>query len=305
MPKNRSIITLGSFDGVHRGHQAILKKVVDRARALKAVPAALVFGIPPRFARRNSERMLLTTLAEKKDLVRRMGIRALQVLVFDKELASTTPHDFFSQVIVKRHRAAEMIVGPRVAFGKNRTGKLALLRRLGRAAGVGIQVISGVGKRSRAVSSSAIRGFLNAGHVEQAAAALGYTYGIGGRVIKGDHRGRALGFPTANIEADPGKIAPPGVFWVYVPTLRLHGICNVGTRPTFTPGETQLHVEVFLLGSVGALYRKRLEIRFLRRVRREKRFASAAELVRQIQKDVAKVGKWRKTVALHTVLHSI
>jgi FAD synthase len=213
MRKNRSIITLGSFDGVHRGHQAILKKVVDRARALKAVPAALVFGIPPRFVKQNTERRLLTTLAEKKELVRRLGM--------------------------------------------------------------------------------------------QAAHALGYTDGVAGRVIRGDRRGRALGFPTANIEVDPGKIVPPGVFWVYVPSLRLHGVCNVGTRPTFTPGETKRHVEVFLFGAVGTLYRRRLALRFLRRVRPEKRFASAAALVRQIKKDVAQVQKWRKTVALHTVLHSI
>jgi riboflavin kinase/FMN adenylyltransferase len=149
-----------------------------------------------------------------------------------------------------------------------------------------------VGIGSHTVSSSAIRAFLQAGHVEKAAKALGYPYEMSGRVIPGDHRGRALGFPTANLDVDAGKILPPGVFWVSVEPLGLEGLCNIGMRPTFTPGETKTHVEVFLFGHPGRLYGRRLRVRFLRRVRGEKRFASSAALVRQIRRDVERVRRW-------------
>src|ERR1019366_2536112 len=155
-------------------------------------------------------------------------------------------------------RAAEMVVGPRGAFGRARAGRLPLLRQLGRAAGVRIRVVSNVVGGKGSVSSRRIRALLTRGSVEEANALLGYLYSISGRVIHGDGRGRRLGFPTANIQTEAGKMLPPGVFWVKVhpgDSLPLtsaavmkgiDGLCNIGVRPTFSRKDPTLHCEVFL-----------------------------------------------------------
>ena len=192
-----------------------------------------------------------------------------------------------------------MVVGPRVAFGRKRAGRLPLLRRLGREHGVRIHLVHSISGASGTVASRLIRRFLTAGHIEKANALLGYPYSVSGRVVHGDHRGRHLGFPTANVEVPPEKMMPRGVFWVkvlspdHVPlttreALRgADGLCNVGIRPTFTPQSHILHCEVFLLHGRKKLYGRHLRVVFLRRIRAEKRFSSVAALTRQIRKDVA------------------
>jgi riboflavin kinase/FMN adenylyltransferase len=289
MPK--SVITLGTFDGVHRGHQALLKKVVARARALRAASVALLFDMPPRHAGEPlSKPVLLTTLLEKRSLLKRFGIQRIQVLVFDRKTASTLPEDFFRDTIVKKHGAREMVVGPKVAFGKNRSGRLPLLRRLGNKYGVRIHVVPEIGKGASQVSSRRVRAFLAKGRVQEANALLGYPYSVEGKVVHGEKIGRKLGFPTANIQTAPGKILPPGVF--YVKVNGLDGVCNVGVRPTFTPHSHIMHCEVFILRSSSSvqrlsLYGRTLRVDFLRRLRGEKRFYSPVTLHRQIARDVA------------------
>jgi riboflavin kinase/FMN adenylyltransferase len=301
---------LGSFDGLHRGHQRILRDVVRRARLLKATPAALVFDMPPRLTRRHpEERHLVTTLAEKKEALAHLGIQRVQLLTFDRRLASTSPEDFFKHMIVRRQRAVEMVVGPRVAFGKNRAGKLPLLRQLGKKYGVRIRVIRPIGSGASAVSSSRIREMLQAGDIVSAARLLGRPYGLAGRVVHGAQRGRKLGFPTLNVNVEPGKILPPGVFAVYfhlgTGSWRL-GLCNIGTRPTFTPDEKKPHVEVFSLSALpGKAYGRSIEITFARRIRAEKRFDRPSALIAQIRRDVAWARRHRRKTPLHSFSHSI
>ncbi len=313
MPK--SVITLGTFDGVHRGHQALIHKVVSRAHAIRGRADAVIFGMPPRHAGEPlAKPVLLTTLSEKLRLLARSGIQRIQILVFDRKTASTLPDDFFCNTLVQKHHAREMVVGPKVAFGKNRAGRLALLRQLGKKYGVRIHVVSEIGKGRAQVSSRRIRALLAGGHVEKANALLGYPYSVEGKVVHGDQRGRHLGFPTANIQPDSGKILPPGVFYVKVfPAEHLplnvreaskgrDGLCNVGVRPTFTPHSHTLHCEVFILrprsnvrrrtSNVGRLYGRKLRVVFLRRLRAEKRFSSPVALQRQIAKDVALARRW-------------
>lgn len=291
----KSVITLGTFDGVHRGHQALLKKVVGRAHAIRATSAALLFDMPPRHAGEPMAKpVLLTTLSEKLSLMKAFGISRIQVLVFDRKTASTLPEDFFRDTIVKKHGAREMVVGPKVAFGKNRTGRLGLLRRLGKKYGVRIHVVPEIGKGAAQVSSRRIRALLSDGHVEKANALLGYPYSVEGKVVHGQKIGRTIGFPTANIQTNPGKILPPGVFYVKVNGGA--GVCNVGYRPTFTPHSHTMHCEVYILPSARTtrrpmLYGKTLRVVFLRRLRGEKRFYSPVALHRQITQDVAKA--WR------------
>jgi riboflavin kinase/FMN adenylyltransferase len=303
----KSVLTLGTFDGVHRGHQALIRKVVGRARALSAQSVVLSFDMPPRHAGEPPAKpVLLTTLAEKLLALKHFGIHHVQVLVFDRKTASTPPEDFFRDTILRKHHAVEMVVGPRVAFGKNRSGRLPLLRRLGREHGVRIDVVSGVDGGRGSVSSRRIRSLITRGNIEQANALLGYPYSISGHVVHGDHRGRRLGFPTANIQPDPGKMMPRGVFWVKVSPAEempfdVHealrgadGLCNVGIRPTFTPRSHQLHCEVFLLKGGKHLYGEKLRVVFLRKIRAERRFASAAALQRQIAQDVKTANLYKK-----------
>ena len=309
----RSIVTLGTFDGVHRGHQRILNKVVDRARTVGARSLALVFGMPPKLGHKPSAQpVLLSTLPDKVQILKRLGIQQVQILVFDKKTASTPPDLFFINRILKHCGAREMVVGPRVAFGKNRAGKLPMLRNLGRRYGVRIHGVDGVRVKGQPVSSSGVRERLYQGDVENAARQLGYPYSVAGKVIHGSHRGRRLGFPTANIAVDAHKILPPGVFWVKVlsagrpipmkPTdLRgaMDGLCNVGTRPTFDPKATQLICEVFLFKEPPRLYGKQLRVVFLKRIRAEKRFESPEALKQQIALDFQIGQRWARMKALH------
>lgn len=302
MPK--SVLTLGTFDGVHRGHLALVRKVVSRARARRAQSVVLSFDMPPRHAGEPPAKpVLLSTLSEKLAMLKRSGIDHVHVMVFDRKTASTPPEDFFEKTIRERFGAVEMIVGPKVAFGKDRSGRLPLLRRLGREKNVRIHVVSSVDGGSGAVSSRRIRALLSRGSVEKANKLLGYPYSVAGKVVHGDHRGRTLGFPTANIQMEPGKMLPRGVYWVKV--LRgdtfpltaksamkgMDGLCNIGTRPTFTPREQAVHCEVFVLADSAPLrlYGRKLRVVFLRRIRAERRFPSKGSLQRQIVKDVLTV----------------
>jgi riboflavin kinase/FMN adenylyltransferase len=306
MSKKASVVTLGTFDGVHRGHQKILRKVVERAQRLKIHSTVLAFQMPPRLGHRPLPApTLLTTWDDKLQILKRLGIDQVEPLVFNHQTQSTPAAKFFKQRILTRCGAREMVVGPRVAFGKNRAGKLPVLRQLGKQYGVAIHVVSGIHVASAPVSSSRIRDYLLQGSVEKAARQLGYAYSVAGKVVHGSHRGRHLGFPTANIAVDTRKILPPGVFWIKcLPASQpipfeqadlknaVDGLCNVGTRPTFTPEAKKLHCEAFLFKTSPSLYGKRLRIVFLRRIRPEKRFKSAVALQRQIARDFKKAQHW-------------
>ena len=310
---SKSVLTLGTFDGVHLGHQRIIKKVVDRARALRARSIALVFSMPPRLGHKPlAHPVLISTLSDKIQVLKRLGIDQVQVLIFDKKTASTPPETFFGNRILRHCNAREMVVGPRVAFGKNRAGKLPMLRQLGRQHGVRIHVVGGVQIQGQPVSSSGIRERLYHGDVESARRQLGYPYSIAGKVVHGSHRGKRLGFPTANVSVAVHQILPPGVFWVKVfPADRsiplkpkdlkggLDGLCNVGTRPTFDPKATRLICEVFLFKEPPRLYGKSLRVVFMRRIRAEKRFKSSDALKRQIQHDFQLGQKWAASGSLH------
>jgi riboflavin kinase / FMN adenylyltransferase len=281
----------------------LLKKVVARAVARRAVPTALAFDMPPRHADKPlATPVLINTLSEKLQLLKSFGIQRVQVLVFNRKTARTSAEDFFHRTILKKHGACEIVVGPKLAFGRGRAGKLPLLKRLAASSQVALHVVRGVDKKGRGVSSRRIRALLSQGNVRAANELLGYFYSAEGKVIHGDHRGRSLGFPTANLSVQPGKIMPQGVYWVKVvsPAIvpresrelwnAVDGLCNVGFRPTFTPNEKKLHCEVYLLPKgrekTRPLYGRRLRVVFMRKIRAEKRFKSPGALQRQIQQDL-------------------
>lgn len=286
----KSVLTLGTFDGVHRGHQRILRRVAKRAKALGASPIALAFTMPPRHAGvPRPKPVLLTTYQEKLALLRRFGIRKVKPLIFNRQTANTTAEDFFHHVMMGRLFAKEIVVGPRLAFGKNRAGRLPLLKKLGKEAGVRIHVMAAV----PSVSSRRIRALLDQGKIEAANRLLGYAYGAKGKVVHGNGRGRRLGFPTANLDIPVDKILPPGVSIVRLRPGGWKGLCNVGIRPTFTPQEPHRHCEVFLLEGPKRLYGKVLQIEFLKHLRPERRFATPAALQRQMNIDLHKAKLFR------------
>jgi len=302
-----SVVTLGTFDGVHRGHARIVSQVVGRARTLGVESVGLIFSMPPRHAgtpRQNP--VLLTTFSEKIDLLKRMGLRRVRPLIFNRRTANTTAEDFFRSTIVGLCRAREMVVGPRVAFGKGRAGRLKQLFSFGRQCGVRIHVVPPVIAQKEAVSSRKIRALLTAGKIRRAETMLGRPYAAEGRVVHGDHRGRTLGFPTANLAIPADKILPPGVYWVKVmdtkspvPLARRElqsswdGLCNVGTRPTIQSSDER-RCEVFITqGPQGSLYGKRLRIVFLKRIRPERRFSSLEALKNQIARDLVRAKRFK------------
>ncbi len=315
----RSIITLGTFDGVHRGHRALIKKVLKQAKRFKAQSVVLAFGLPPRHVQDGpTSRNLLTTVAEKIEILKSEGVERIQILKFDRRTANTLPEEFFLREIVHKNRAQAMVVGPRVAFGKDRVGKLPLLLRLGKRYSVRIEVVRSVHGHSGVVASRRIRALLALGRTAGASGLLGYPYSVAGRVVHGDHRGRQLGFPTANLEADAGKILPKGVFWVKVlpgsapmPLTRgeasrgIDGLCNIGTRPTFHPRAQDLQFEVYLFKQKGSFYGRKFRVVFMRKIRSEKRFSSKQALISQIQHDFTVAQKWAFNLALQEKPFSI
>ena len=262
--------------------------------------------MPPRHSGElNAKPFLLTTLPEKLQILKQIGVDNVEVLVFDKRIASISPDIFFRRTMVGAHHATNIVVGPRVAFGKNREGRLKLLRALGQQHHVRIHVVPPVASGRIQVSSRKIRALLTIGHIEQANRLLGYAYSVEGKVVHGEGRGRLLGFPTANIDVDSRKLLPHGVYWVKVlPSAArfpleskalLKGkdaLCNVGTRPTFPGDAPVVHCEIFMLRGKPNLYGKKLRVIFIRRIRAERKFPSISALKAQIERDAAKARLW-------------
>ena len=280
-------LTIGNFDGVHRGHQAMLARLIEAAEDLRLPPAVMTFEPHPReFFAREGAPPRLSTLRAKLDLFRAYGVATTYVARFNARLASLTAGDFVTAVLEVGVNAQWVLVGDDFRFGRGRQGDLAFLRATARRFSVeAMRTVEVAGERA---SSTAVRNALAKGELAHAAALLGRNYAISGHVGHGDKRGRGLGFPTANV---PLRGAPPltGIF-----TVRVHGlpggpragVASVGVRPTVkTDGKPLL--EVFMLDFDETIYGKRITVEFLHKLRDEARFPDVETLVRQIGRDVA------------------
>ncbi|MBI3299523.1 MAG: riboflavin biosynthesis protein RibF [Elusimicrobia bacterium] len=288
----RYLVTIGTFDGVHRGHRKLLAWVRDRAR-LSGLKTRVVFFIaPPRFYFKPDLRVpLLSSGAERRTLLKSLGIDRVEVLRFGARWAEMPHTAFFERYIVGRWKAAGLLVGRDFAFGRGRLGDLAFLKAACQARKMSLGVLPLVRVNGRKISSSRIRLLLAKGDVGAAARQLGRRYAVSGRVIHGQHMGRKLGFPTANVRVPAEVMAPPGVYEVLVSgpwADPKRAVCNVGVRPTLD-GEHRRHVEVHVPGWTGRLYHRELKVEFVRRLRGERRFPSLSALKRQIARDVARV----------------
>ncbi|TAK55292.1 MAG: bifunctional riboflavin kinase/FAD synthetase [Bacteroidetes bacterium] len=284
----RTVLTIGTFDGVHLGHQKILQSAVERAKNLATRSVVVTFDPHPREIVGKGPVEHLSTLDERLGYLEQIGIDETLVIDFTAEFSQTTAVSFYENYLVKKIGVCEVVIGHDHFFGRNREGSIEVLQQIGRKMGFVVTVIPGVSVSGQVVSSSLIRRSLLAGNVELAAAYLGRHYSLKSTVIAGDKRGRQLGFPTANLMYDAAKKLTPAL-GVYVAKVtdgkqEHFGMLNIGVLPTFkTNGQRQ--VEVHLLDYEGDLYGATLTVFFLRRLRGEQKFSSIDDLIAQLQQD--------------------
>lgn len=281
------VLTLGNFDGVHLGHQAIFRKVVERAREIGGTSVAFTFEPHPlKVLSPERSPQLLNTFHGKLRLFEAAGIELVICANFTRVFADQHPEDFAREVLHKQIGVKEVYVGYDYAFGKGREGSIESLKRMGQTYGFKVGVIEPVQVDGVVVSSSTIRDLITGGRVEEGARLLGRHYTIEGEVVHGAHRGHTLGFPTANIKTANELIPAFGVYAVLarVEGRTLKGVASIGIRPTFDGGPVSM--EVFLFEFREDLYGKEMEVAFVKRLRGEEKFSDVEALVRQIQKDV-------------------
>ena len=282
------MLTLGVFDGLHLGHQLIMRTVVERARILGAVPTVITFDPHPRAVLHpESAPPLLQTFDQKIEAFGVLGIEQSIVVRFNRAFAQIEAEDFLRDVVRDRLHALEVYLGRGFAFGRNREGNIGLLRKVSERLGFRADEVPEVRLRGQRISSSRVREMLAAGSVNLARRMLGRPYGVEGRVVRGEQRGRSLGFPTANLRPQ-NRVIPRG--GVYVTATLIEGawrrsVTNVGTRPTFKDEASEPSIETYVMGWEGDLYGDVVRVRFLHRLRDERKFASIEELKDQIARD--------------------
>jgi riboflavin kinase/FMN adenylyltransferase len=284
--RRETILTIGAFDGVHRGHQALIAPVVTRARATGRLSGVITFHPHPAVVLApHRAPPYLTTPGEKVALLERLGVDLVVLLTFDEEMATTPARDFV-ETVSWRLRMQELWVGADFALGRNRQGDVETLRQLGRELGYDVHVVEPLVLDGQVVSSSRIRRLLLEGEGADAARLLGRYPRLSGEVVEGVRRGHTLGFPTANLEVRPERAVPAnGVYAVYalLGSERYPAVANVGVRPTFDNG--QRTVETYILDFEGDIYGCDLVVEFVARLRTERRFESVEDLIEQIGKD--------------------
>ena len=299
-----TVLTLGVFDGLHLGHQLIVQTVVDRARAVNAVPTVITFDPHPRAVLHpESAPPLLQTFDQKIEALGVLGIEQTIVIHFDEKFAQVRAEEFLRDTAVDRLHAREIYLGRGFAFGHNREGNIELLRRVSHDLGFVTDEVPEVRLRGRRISSSQIRNLLHTGRVNLARRMLGRPYGVEGRVVRGANRGQSIGFPTANLQPH-NRVIPSG--GVYVTATLIDGqwrrsVTNVGTRPTFE-SDAETSVETFVMDWSGDLYGDVVRVRFLHRLRAEQKFESIEHLTRQINSDVARAQSYFERPAVQRSL---
>ncbi len=291
-PSGESVLALGTFDGLHLGHQQVIGRAVGRARECGGRSVAVTFEPHPlEVLRPSTEPVLLTTLEERLSLLSGLGVDVALVLAFDLAFSHTPAQVWMDEILADRLRARAIFAGSSYTFGYRREGTAQRLAEWGRGRAIDVTLVPAVLIDGEPVSSSRIRGALREGLVDEAARLLGRRYRLHGRVIPGEGRGRTIGYPTANLSGDsPRKILPQVGVYATVAEVggrRYGGATNVGRRPTF--GGTQLTVETHLLEFNGHLAGEAMSLEFVRRIREERAFSGPEALTRQIGQDIARV----------------
>jgi riboflavin kinase/FMN adenylyltransferase len=292
-------VTIGVFDGVHRGHQQILKRLTTGARARRAPSVVITFDPHPARLFGRGDIKLLTLPGERAKLLGEYGVDVVITQPFDRELANVTALDFMKRLQTQLG-LEQLILGYDSTLGRNREGDAARLTEIGRELGYAVETVAALGDESDAlsgeamskrgvISSTEIRKLVNVGRVDEAARLLGHPYRLMGLVAHGDERGRTIGFPTANLHYAREKVIPAGgiyACWAYVRGGRHKAAVNIGTNPTFTPDKQSLSVEAYLLDFNADIYDETMTLEFVRRLRDELKYDSVEALIAQIDKDV-------------------
>jgi riboflavin kinase/FMN adenylyltransferase len=279
-------VAIGNFDGVHRGHKAVIAAALARAGALGGPSAALTFEPHPRaFFNPDDPLFRLTPEAAKLRLLAATGLDGAIVLTFNAELAKLSAQDFVQRVLVDRFAINGAAIGFNFHFGANRAGSPEFLQAQGKQHGFTVDIVPPLLDGGRPVSSGPIRSALAAGRLDDAAEFLGYPWFVSGTVIHGDKRGRELGFPTANLRLDPACALRHGIYAVRtaIAGRRYDGVASFGRRPMFDSGAVLL--EIFVFDFSGDLYGANIDVAFIAWLRDEAMFASAADLMRQMKED--------------------
>jgi riboflavin kinase / FMN adenylyltransferase len=241
-----AVVTVGTFDGVHRGHQMVLQALIEKAAALHLHSVVVTFDPHPlRIVRPEQAPLVLTTRGEKEQILTAYDVDRIHILPFTKELSEYEPERFVREILITQFRMKHLVIGYDHGFGKGRSGDVDTLRRIGSELGFTVDVVPPYDVDGEHVSSSRIRALIHDGKIEEATHALGRPYAIRGRVAKGDGRGRKLGMPTANLELDdPHKLLPlPGIYAVTVGPVK--GVMHLGPRPTFVGAGPTIEVHLF------------------------------------------------------------
>lgn len=282
-------LAIGVFDGVHRGHQAVISTSAEHARGANGTPVVVTFDPhPEKVLRPERAPHLLTATQHKIALIRELGVENLLIIHFDKEFAGTEPEHFVDALVNHSNPLREICVGHEWSFGKNRRGNLDLLKKLGGKFNFDVVGIPPVKIKDAVVSSTAIRQAIKKGDFARATEMLGREYTILGTVIHGDSLGKKIGFPTANLSAHNEQFPPNGV---YAAVARLtdgmhRGVINLGVRPTISDGKSERVLEIHLFDFDRDIYGRDVEVRFLKFLRPEKKFDNLDALVQQIRRDV-------------------
>jgi len=292
-PSTTSVVSLGTFDGVHLGHQTILDEVKKRAHKLHSKATMVTFEPHPQLVLNNPSRPpheVLTTIEEKIEILNQLGLDRLVVANFSHIFAGLEPERFVTEILLERLRMREIIIGHDHAFGKARSGNLDLLQRMGAEHGFEVASLPPYRVDDEAISSTRIRHQLQKGQMEKASAMLGRPYSINGLVVHGEGRGTGLGFPTINLRPySPHKLVPRS--GIYASRCHLDGrsydaATYVGLKPTFAADERV--IETYIIDFNGQLYGQEVKIDFIAYIREDARFDSTQALVDQIKQDINK-----------------
>lgn len=297
MPHYRSIdgislpacwLTIGVFDGVHRGHQEILGRLTTGAHASGVPAVVLTFDPHPARVLGNREIKLLTLPEERAELLLSSGVDIVITIPFNRDVAALSAQEFM-QSVHRQINIQRLLIGYDFALGRGREGNAVLLTEIGHNLGYALEVVGAVGDESGVISSSAIRKLISIGDVVEANKLLGHPYNLSGPVIHGDGRGRKINIPTANIQISPEKILPAnGVYAcrAQIGTATHLAVTNIGVRPTFLPQNQSAGVETHILDFKRELYDEVIKLDFISRLRDEMKFPSVEALVEQIHRDI-------------------
>ncbi|MFW6010905.1 MAG: bifunctional riboflavin kinase/FAD synthetase [Desulfosalsimonas sp.] len=290
-PFENAVVAIGNFDGVHLGHQAILRQVLEKAREIKGTSVAVTFDPHPvKVLGTNGSPPLITVLEQKIELIQQLGFDVLICIKFDRSFAELTADQFLEEILIKKIGMKAIVIGKDYTFGKNRKGNVDFLRAHAEKYGFEVIVpdwVPVLPDSSERVSSTRIREIIEQGRVSEAKPLLGRYYQLRGEVCRGrDRGGRKLGFPTANIRIHDELCPKTGVYAVTVETFSgfYPGVANIGYSPTFD--DHIFTVEVHLLDFNGDLYDQQIRVNFIERIRDEKKFAGIDELSDQINRDI-------------------